>query len=57
LAQSLLEANEINYLFRYRSPKFFDSPDALAAPELDHYKLNDPVQTMLGKDRLTHGFL
>ena len=57
LAQSLLEANEINYLFRYRSPKFFDSPNALAAPELDHYKLNDPVQTMLGKDRLTHGFL
>ena len=28
LAQSLLVADEIDYLFRYRSPKFFDSPDA-----------------------------
>ena len=57
LAQSLLVADEIDYLFRYRSPKFFDSPDALAAPDLDQYELREPVQTILGEDRLTHGFL
>lgn len=57
LARSLLEAGEIDYLFRYRSPRVFDQPDALAAPELDQYPLNEPIEQILATDRLTHGFL
>ncbi len=57
LARSLLEAGEIDYLFRYRSPRIFDQPDALSAPELDQYTLNEPLQQILAEDRLTHGFL
>ena len=57
LARSLLEAGEIDYLFRYRSPRVFDQPDALAAPELDQYPLNEPIEQILATDQLTHGFL
>jgi diaminohydroxyphosphoribosylaminopyrimidine deaminase/5-amino-6-(5-phosphoribosylamino)uracil reductase len=57
LARSLLEAGEIDYLFRYRSPKAFDQPDALAAPELDQYPINEPIEQILATDRLNHGFL
>lgn len=57
LAKSLLEAGEIDYLFRYRSPRVFDQPDALAAPNLDQYKIKDPVQNFFAGDQLTHGFL
>ena len=57
LARSLLKAGEIDYLFRYRSPRIFDQPDALAGPEWDQYPLNEPIQQTLAADRLTHGFL
>ena len=57
LARSLLKAGEIDYIFRYCSPRIFDQPDALAGPELDQYPLSEPIQQTLAADRLTHGFL
>lgn len=57
LARSLLETGEIDYLFRYRSPRIFDQPDALAGPELDQYPLNEPIEETFAAERLTHGFL
>jgi hypothetical protein len=52
-----LETGEIDYLFRYRSPRIFDQPDALAGPELDQYPLNEPIEETFAAERLTHGFL
>jgi len=57
LARALLESGQIDYLFRYRSPKLFEGGDALPGPGLDGYPVREPIEEMLGEDRLTHGFL
>ena len=57
IAQSLLEHNLVDYLFRYQSPKLFEGPDALAGPELDDFEINDSITQKLGEDILTQGFL
>ena len=57
LARSLLEAGQVDYLFRYRSPKLFEGPDALSGPGLAEYPVREPMEEKLGEDTLTHGFL
>ena len=57
IANSLLDHNLANYLFRYQSPKLFSSPDALPGPALDDLNLREPITTQLGEDTLIHGFL
>ena len=57
IAQSLLEHNLVDYLFRYQSPKLFEGPDALAGPELDDFEIKDSITQKLGEDILTQGFL
>ena len=57
IAQSLLNHNLIDYLFRYQSPKLFEGPNALAGPDLDHFEIKDSITQKLGEDILTHGFL
>ncbi len=57
LARSLLESSEIDYLFHYRSSKLFEGTDALPGPGLDGYPVREPIEEMLGEDRLVHGFL
>ena len=56
-ARSLLEAGQVDYLFRYRSPKLFEGVDALPGPGLDGYPVREPIEEEFGEDRLTHGFL
>ena len=57
LARFLLEAGEIDYLFRYRSPKVFDESNGVASPNFDQYSLIHTLEQNLGEDRLIHGFL
>ena len=57
IAQSLLDHNLVNYLFRYRSPKIFEGPNVLEGPKLDHFEIKDLIKQELGEDTLTHGFL
>ena len=57
VAQSLLDKDLVDYLFRYQSPKLFSGPDALPGPDLDALTLREPITAKLGEDRLTHGFL
>jgi diaminohydroxyphosphoribosylaminopyrimidine deaminase / 5-amino-6-(5-phosphoribosylamino)uracil reductase len=56
-ARSLLEADQVDYLFHYRSPKIFEGPDALPGPGLDGYPVREPIEEEFGEDRLVHGFL
>ena len=44
IAQSLLDHNLVNYLFRYRSPKIFDGPNVLEGPKLDHFEIKDLIK-------------
>ena len=57
LAQSFLDLGLVDYLFRYRSPKIFDGPDAMPAPDLDSLTIHDSLTQSLGEDHLEHGFL
>ena len=57
LAQSFLDLGLVDYLFRYRSPKIFDGPDAMPAPDLDSLTIRDSLSQSLGEDHLEHGFL
>ena len=57
IAQSLLNHNLVDYLFRYQSTKLFEGPNALAGPDLDHFEIKDSITQKLGEDILTHGFL
>ena len=47
----------VDYLFRYRSPKIFDGPDAMPAPDLDSLTIHDSLTQSLGEDHVEHGFL
>lgn len=57
MAQSLYEEGLADYLFRYRSPREFLGPHALASPVPKKLRLRDPLEVRLGPDHLTHGFL
>ena len=57
LAESMLEEGLADYLFRYRSPKEFLGPRALASPIAKSIRLRDTIESELGPDHLTHGFL
>ena len=57
IAESLLNHNLVDYLFRYQSTKLFEGPNALAGPDLDHFEIKDLITQKLGEDILTHGFL
>ena len=57
IAQSLYEEGLADYLFRYRSPREFLGPHALASPIPKKLRLRDPLEVELGPDHLTHGFL
>ena len=56
-ARSLLGSGQVDYLFRYRSPKLFDGEDALPGPGLDGFPIREPIEEEFGEDLLTHGFL
>lgn len=56
-ARSLLEFNQVDYLFRYRSPKVFDDEKALPGPNLGRYEIKGGIENNLGEDQLLHGFL
>ena len=53
----MLEEGLADYLFRYRSPKEFLGPRALASPIAKSIRLRDAFELELGPDHLTHGFL
>ncbi len=62
LLSSFLAAGELDYLFAYRSPKFFADPQARPAftgpprPQLDQaYTLRAPHHAALGDDQLLRG--
>jgi diaminohydroxyphosphoribosylaminopyrimidine deaminase/5-amino-6-(5-phosphoribosylamino)uracil reductase len=55
-ARALLESGQVDYLFRYRSPKLFEDVDALPGPGLDGYPVREPIEEEFGEDRLIHGF-
>ena len=57
LARSLLNTGNVDYLFKYRSPKVFDHEQALSGPGFDDFSINEPIEESLGEDHLTHGFL
>ena len=57
LARSLLDADQVDYLFDYRSPKLFEGENALPGPGLDEYRILEPIEKKLGEDSLIHGFL
>ena len=57
LARSLLNTGNVDYLFKYRSPKVFDHEQALSGPDLHDFPIKEPVKESLGEDYLTHGFL
>ena len=57
LANSLLKDNQVDYLFRYRSKKIFDSVDAYPGPLLSNLKIDKAIEKKLGNDHLIHGFL
>jgi diaminohydroxyphosphoribosylaminopyrimidine deaminase / 5-amino-6-(5-phosphoribosylamino)uracil reductase len=56
-ARALLESAQIDYLFRYCSPQFFDEAQAVSGPGLDRYPVREPIEQSFGEDRLLHGFL
>lgn len=56
-AQSLLASDQVDYLFRYRSPKLFEGENALPGPGLDECTVRNPIEAEFGDDRLIHGFL
>ena len=57
IAHSLMNHNLVNYLFRYRSPKRLNGPNALSGPKLDNFVMKDSIAQKFGEDTLTHGFL
>lgn len=57
LGKALLEAGEVDYLFRYRSTKEFRGPDALPSPLPRELSLRSSIEKKLGPDELIHGFL
>jgi diaminohydroxyphosphoribosylaminopyrimidine deaminase/5-amino-6-(5-phosphoribosylamino)uracil reductase len=57
LAQSLLNTGNVDYLFKYLSPKVFVHEQALSGPNFDAFPIKEPIEESLGKDHLTHGFL
>ena len=57
LARSLLNTGNVDYLFKYRSPKVFDHAQALSGPGFDDFSIKEPIEESLGEDHLTHGFL
>lgn len=57
LARSLLESDQVDYLFHYRSPKLFGGEEALPGPGLDEYPVREAIEEEFGEDSLNHGFL
>ena len=57
LARSLLESDQVDYLFHYRSPKLFEGEEALSGPGLDECRVREAIEEEFGEDSLTHGFL
>jgi len=57
LARSLLDTGNVDYLFKYCSPKVFDHEQALSGPDFDDFLIKAPITESLGEDHLTHGFL
>ena len=57
LARSMLDAEEIDYVFHYQSNKTFSSPEALHGPDLDNLNIGHVIKQQFGEDQLTHGFL
>jgi len=57
VARSLLAANEVDYLFHYRSSKEFSFPEALIGPDLQSLSVREPLRVDLGGDHLIHGYL
>jgi len=57
LARSLLNTGNVDYLFKYRSPKVFDHEQALSGSDFDDFLIKAPITESLGEDHLTHGFL
>ena len=57
LARSLLNTGNVDYLFKYRSPKVFDHEQALSGPGFDDFPIQEPIEESLGEDHLIHGFL
>ena len=57
LARSLLGSGNVDYLFKYRSPKIFDNEQALPGPGFEDFPINAPIEQKLGDDLLIHGFL
>jgi len=56
-AKSLLSANQVDYVFRYKSKKVFDGLNALPGPFTSGIKIHKPIEKNLGNDQLVHGFL
>ena len=56
-AKSLLSANQVDYVFRYKSKKVFDGLNALPGPFTSGIKIHEPIEKNLGNDKLVHGFL
>ena len=57
VARALLAANEVDYLFHYRSSREFNSPEAMIGPDLQSLVVREPLRVDLGADHLIHGYL
>ena len=57
LARSLLVSGNVDYLFKYRSPKIFENKMSLPGPGFEEFPINTPIEQKLGEDLLIHGFL
>ena len=57
IARSLLEAGEIDYLFRYRSRSKLLGPNAVSGLNLNGCVLRNLIKDRWGDDTLEHGFL
>ena len=57
LARSLLSAEEVDYVFHYRSNKTFSSPEALHGPDFSKLQIGHTIEVKLGDDHLRHGYL
>ena len=57
LARSLLSAEEVDYVFHYRSNKTFSSPEALHGPDFSKLQIGHTIEAKLGDDHLRHGYL
>ena len=57
LAHSLLVSGNVDYLFKYRSPKIFENKMSLPGPGFEEFPINAPIEQKLGEDLLIHGFL